>query len=117
MLNGESVLISDDAQSWQNNERSQYTCNMQHEGDIKILSFTSIMADIISLRRLFIFFTHTIKVSVMNSIDILVIFGSGIFDAAIGALAAFEFISLLVITIAISQIVTGSAIIFIQFLY
>lgn len=51
----------------------------------------------------------------MNSIDILVAFGGGIFGAAIGALAAFEFVGLLVIAMAISQIVTGSATTFIQF--
>ncbi|MBG6245520.1 permease [Candidatus Symbiopectobacterium sp. 'North America'] len=51
----------------------------------------------------------------MNSIDILVAFGGGIFGAAIGALAVFEFVGLLVIAMAISQIVTGSATTFIQF--
>ena len=44
----------------------------------------------------------------MNSLDILVAFGGGIFGAAIGALAAFEFVGLLVIAMAVVQIITGA---------
>lgn len=40
----------------------------------------------------------------MNSLDILVAFGGGIFGAAVGALAAFEFVGLLVIAMAVVQI-------------
>ncbi|WP_313016711.1 permease [Atlantibacter hermannii] len=51
----------------------------------------------------------------MNSLDILVAFGGGIFGAAIGALAAFEFVGLLVIAMAVVQIITGAPSDFITF--
>lgn len=37
----------------------------------------------------------------MNSLDIVVAFGGGIFGAAVGALAAFEFVGLLVIAMTV----------------
>ncbi len=51
----------------------------------------------------------------MNVLDILVAFGGGIFGAAIGALAAFEFVGLLVIAMTVAQITTGSSTHFIDF--
>lgn len=51
----------------------------------------------------------------MNSFDLLVAFGGGIFGAAIGALGAFEFVGLLVIVMAIVQIITGAPSDFIMF--
>lgn len=51
----------------------------------------------------------------MNGLDILIAFGGGIFGAAIGALAAFEFVGLLVIAMTVAQITTGSATDFIDF--
>ncbi|MCL2892619.1 permease [Brenneria sp. WC1b.1] len=51
----------------------------------------------------------------MNSVDILIAFGGGIFGAAIGALAAFEFVGILVIAMAVVQIITGAPSDFIQF--
>ena len=39
----------------------------------------------------------------MNSLDIVVAFGGGIFGAAVGALAAFEFVGLLVIAMTVVQ--------------
>lgn len=51
----------------------------------------------------------------MNGLDILIAFGGGIFGAAIGALAAFEFVGLLVIAMTVAQITTGSATNFIDF--
>lgn len=51
----------------------------------------------------------------MNSFDILVAFGGGVFGAAVGALAAFEFVGILVIVMAIVQIITGAPSEFILF--
>lgn len=51
----------------------------------------------------------------MNSMDLLIAFGAGIFGAAIGALAAFEFVGLLVIAMAVTQIITAAPSDFIQF--
>ncbi len=51
----------------------------------------------------------------MNGLDILIAFGGGIFGASIGALAAFEFVGLLVIAMTVAQITTGSASHFIEF--
>lgn len=45
----------------------------------------------------------------MNSLDIVVAFGGGIFGAAVGALAAFEFVGLLVIAMTVVQIITGAS--------
>ncbi len=51
----------------------------------------------------------------MNSLDIVVAFGGGIFGAAVGALAAFEFVGLLVIAMTVVQIITGASSDFITF--
>lgn len=51
----------------------------------------------------------------MSGFDILVAFGGGIFGAAVGALAAFELVGLLVIVMAVVQIITGTPSDFIMF--
>lgn len=51
----------------------------------------------------------------MNGLDLLIAFGGGILGAAIGALAAFEFVGLLVIAMTVAQIVSGNASDFINF--
>lgn len=50
----------------------------------------------------------------MNIHDLLIVFGAGIFGAAIGALAAFEFVGLLVIALVAIQIATGTPSSFIE---
>ncbi|WP_127957970.1 permease [Serratia microhaemolytica] len=51
----------------------------------------------------------------MNSVNLLIAFGGGIFGSAIGSLAAFEFVGLLVIVMTVTQIVSGNASDFINF--
>ncbi|MFD1801409.1 permease [Mixta tenebrionis] len=51
----------------------------------------------------------------MNGYELLIAFGGGIFGAAIGALAAFEFVGLLVIAMTVAQIVSGAPSGFIDF--
>lgn len=51
----------------------------------------------------------------MNGFDLVIAFGGGIFGAAIGALAAFEFVGLLVIAMTVAQIISGNPSDFINF--